>query len=779
MGGIRTKSARLSVSSRVARRRFGRILASSMNQTRSLGVTCLDDGVRQAAASNVEKGSPESSPPSAKQVDVPTSAVTPSRFRATRRRLKLWLKSIAALLVSASAVVTAAAIIVLVIISLTKDSIDIEPILTPKTLADNGYTPEVAAAQLRDAMHRTVDFALSTRPEIALRGEHLDVVVPTVGLSVHTIARSIRKLLPVTQRPTISGEFTLIDGKLWLRLRADGREFYANGRGIPPDRVDHLMNAAAESILREFWPIYVAVKNFRTDPDFTLETAEHIVTTFPQSDVAVTLAHRLAGAVYFDRKQYERAKDEFEKSLKLAKTSEERAADHGALGIVLRSPGNDGEADQQFRKAAALLPRDDIQVAFLRFGEAKPEAGLAELREFVKRNALKSGTHTSFGLVLGAMGRQDEAISAYQKAIKLDPDNVAARFNLAAILADKKLMDEATAEYRKAAEAHPRDSRNAEFRMRLGIILREQGRLDEAIAEFARAIDLFPDDVSLQVELGVTLRQQGNSDQAIAQLQKALELDPRSFGARRWLSEVLREQGRFDEALVQARRAIELDPRSGPARHALGLILLQQGNRDEAIAEFRKTLELDPRAWVAHLDLAVALQEQGKLDEAMRELRNGLMLEPRVARAYFHLGTMLREQGKPDEALTEFRRAIEIEPRDAGAHFNLASILRSQGKLGEAIDAFRNSLGLDAGNANAHYELAVALAALLTPSMPHESRVETLLEACQTLVVAQRLAAADAVLLAEIRRLNRSLVKGRPCTQAALSRAVRGSKTRR
>jgi tetratricopeptide (TPR) repeat protein len=738
-----------------------------------------DMQVSQAEASNVEKGGPENSPPSAKQVDAPTSAVTPSRFRATGRRLKLWWKNIAAVVVSASAVVTAGAIIALVVVSLTRDSIDIEPILTPKVLADNGYTPEVAAAHLRDAMHRAVEFALSTRPEIALREDHLDVVVPTVGLSVHTIARSVRKLLPVTQRPTISGEFTLIDGKLWLRLRADGREFYANGRGIPPKRLDHLMNAAAESILREFWPIYVAVKNFRTDPDFALETAEYIIATVPRSDVAVALAHRLAGAIYTNRKQYERAKGEFEKSLALGKTSEDKATDHAALGIVLRFQGNDREADEQFRKAAELLPRDDFRVVVLRLGEAKPELALAELREYMKRNALKSGSHTFFGIVLGSMGRQDEAISAYRKAIKLDPDNVAARFNLAAILADKKLMDEATAEYQKAAEAHPRDSRNAEFRMRLGIILRDQGKLDEAIAEFARAIDLFPDDVSLHVELGVTLRQQGNSDQAIAQLQKALELDPRSFGARRWLSDCLREQGRFDEAIVQARRAIELEPRSGPARHVLGLTLLQQGNRDEAIAEFRKTLELDPRAWVAYLDLAVALQEQGKLDEAMRELRNGLMLEPRVARAYFHLGTMLREQGKPDEALAEFRRAIEIEPRDAGAHFNLASILRSQGKLGEAIDAFRNGLGVDAGNANVHYEFALALAALLTSSMPHESRVETLLEACQTLVVAQRLAATDAVLLAEIRRLNRSLVKGRPCTQAALSRAVRGSKTRR
>jgi tetratricopeptide (TPR) repeat protein len=550
----------------------------------------------QTDASNPGKGGTESSAPGVKQVEASASAVAPSRFRLFRRRLKLWWKIIASVVVSASAVVTAGAIVFFIIIALTKNSIDIEPISTPKTLADNGYTSEVAAGQLRDSLHRAVAFVLLNRPEIALRGEHLDVVVPTVGLSVHTIARSIRKFLPITQRPTISGEFTVLDGKLWLRLRADGREFYANARGIPPERLDHLMNAAAESILSEFWPIYVAVKNFWTDQDLALETAEYIIATFAQSDAAVNLAHRVAGMIYMDRKQYERAKGEFEKSLRLGKKSEEWAMDHLALGYILRIQKQISEADKEFRKAAELLPRNDIRSVVLLLAEEKSDLAVAELREHLKRNVLNSGNLTIVGVMLSSMGRQDDAISAYRKAIKVDPNNVATRYNLASILIDKGLMEEATAELRNAAEGHPRDARNAEFRMRLGIILREQGKLDESTAEFVKAIDLFPDDVRIHVELGATLRQQTRNDEAIAQLQKALELDPRSVGARKVLGATLRDQRRFDEALVELRRAIELEPLNGPVRHELALTLLAQGSRDAAIEQFRKTLEIDPRA---------------------------------------------------------------------------------------------------------------------------------------------------------------------------------------
>jgi tetratricopeptide (TPR) repeat protein len=723
--------------------------------------------IGQTDASNPGKDGKENSASPAKQTVASPSAVAPSRFHFFRRRFTLWWKIIAGVVVSASAVVTAGAILFFIIIALIKDSIDIEPISTPKRLADDGYTSEVAAEQLRDALHRTVAFALLNRPEIALRGDHLDVVVPTVGLSVHTIARSIRKFLPVTQRPTISGEFTVLDGKLWLRLRGDGREFYANGRGILPERVDHLMNAAAESILREFWPIYVAVKNFRADPELALETAEYIIATFPQSDVAVSLAHRIAGMIYMDRKEYERAKGEFERALQPGKKSEETAADHVALGYVLRVQGKISDADKELRKAAELLPRNDMRSVVLRFAEEKPDLALAELRELMNRNVLNSGNLTTFGAMLSAMGRQDDAISVYRKAIKLDPDNVAARYNLASILADKGLMEEATAELRNAAEAHPRDSRNAEFRMRLGIVLREQGKLDESTAEFVKAIDLFPDDVRIHVELGETLRRQERGDEAIAQVRKALEWDPRNVGARRVLGATLRDQGKFDEALVELRRGIELEPRNGPVRHELALTLLKQGNRDAAIEQFRKTIEHDPRAGYPRLFLGVALQEEGKPDEAMRELRTGLTFEPRAAWAYVRIGTILRDQGKPDEAIPEFRRAIELEPRDASAHFLLALLLRSQGKLEDAIEEFRIGLGWDPSNATANYELAKTLATLLPPSSPYRWEV------CDKLMTARDLAATDAGLLADIRRFELSLGNRRLCHEAGRTRSKR------
>jgi tetratricopeptide (TPR) repeat protein len=736
----------------------------------------------QTDASNPGKGDTESSAPSVNQVEALASAAAPSRFRLFRRRLKFWWKIIPSIVVSASAVATAGAIVFFIIIALIKDSIDIEPISTPKALADNGYTSEVAAGQLRDAMHRAVAFALLNRPEIALRGEHLDVKVPTVGLSVHTIARSIRKFLPVTQRPTISGEFTVLDGKLWLRLRADGREFYRNGRGILPERLDYLMNAAAERILREFWPIYFAVTNLQTDQDLALEIVEYIIATFPQSDVAVSMAHRLAGLIYMDRKQYERAKGEFEKSLRLGKKPEERAADHAGLGYILRVQEKISESDKEFRKAAELLPRNDVRSVALRMFEQKPDLALVEMRELMKRNVLNSENLTTFGWLWSLMGRQDDAISAYRKAIKLDPDNVAARFNLASILADKRLMEEATAELRNATEAHPGDSRNADFRTRLGIILREQGKLDESIAEFVKSIDLFPDDVRFRVLLGETLGWQGRSDEAIAELQKALELDPRGVGARKVLGATLRDERRFDDALVELRRAIELEPLNGPVRHELALTLLKQGNRDAAIEQFRKTLEIDPRAGYPRLYLGLALQEQGKLEEAMRELRHGLTLEPRAAFAYVRIGAILRALGKPDEAIVEFRRAIELEPRDASAHFHLASLLRSQGKLDDAIETLRTGLRWDPNNSIAHYELATALAALLTPSTPHKSRIEIRREVCDTLTAARRLAATDVDVLADIRRLDRSLSSRlgnrRLCTQAGLSRAL-GTKKRR
>jgi hypothetical protein len=143
------------------------------------------------------------------------------------RRVKLIWKILVATLFSVSTAVTRFRLWRCLI----RPAIVVEPISVPKKLADeNGYTPDVVARQLRDDIRHIIE-AEKTKmrmPELALQRDAPDVVVPSAGLSVTTIANSIQTFLSSERRRNVSGEITARENQLFLRLRLNGRDFYTS-----------------------------------------------------------------------------------------------------------------------------------------------------------------------------------------------------------------------------------------------------------------------------------------------------------------------------------------------------------------------------------------------------------------------------------------------------------------------------------------------------------------------------------------------------------------------
>ena len=65
--------------------------------------------------------------------------------------------------------------------------------------------------------------------EIMQQADILDVVVPTVGLSVQTLAAEVRIFLGIKRRQNISGEFTVESGSTYLTLRLEYKGKSASG----------------------------------------------------------------------------------------------------------------------------------------------------------------------------------------------------------------------------------------------------------------------------------------------------------------------------------------------------------------------------------------------------------------------------------------------------------------------------------------------------------------------------------------------------------------------
>jgi tetratricopeptide (TPR) repeat protein len=102
----------------------------------------------------------------------------------------------------------------------------------------------------------------------------------------------------------------------------------------------------------------------------------------------------------------------------------------------------------------------------------------------------------SFNLfnIIGAanksLGKLDDAIVAYQKALSIKPDLAETYYNMGNALKGKCKLDEAIGAYNKALAIKPDF---AEAYNNMGNTLQEQGKLEEAIEAFNKALALKPD----------------------------------------------------------------------------------------------------------------------------------------------------------------------------------------------------------------------------------------------------------------------------------------------
>ena len=115
----------------------------------------------------------------------------------------------------------------------------------------------------------------------------------------------------------------------------------------------------------------------------------------------------------------------------------------------------------------------------------------------------------------------DEAVSSYRKALSIDPDYVAAHYNLGNALKDQGKLDEALASYQKAISLRPD---LAQAHNNAGLVLQALGRSREAVDSYRKAISLTPNDGVQHNNLAVALSELGQFDAAVASYQRALEL---------------------------------------------------------------------------------------------------------------------------------------------------------------------------------------------------------------------------------------------------------------
>ena len=180
--------------------------------------------------------------------------------------------------------------------------------------------------------------------------------------------------------------------------------------------------------------------------------------------------------------------------------------------------------------AAALASSPSPVVALTRFGLDRYAAGdlarAAEIFSAVTRAAPGEAlAWNNLALAEAALGRNDQAVVAWQTSLALDPAQQAIWTSLAAALLQSGILDDAEAAAVQAIALDARDG--APWQVRA---LARAGRQDfaGAAAAFARAMDLAGETATLRANLGTMLFQCGRFHEASDNFARAVELEPAS-----------------------------------------------------------------------------------------------------------------------------------------------------------------------------------------------------------------------------------------------------------
>jgi serine/threonine protein kinase/tetratricopeptide (TPR) repeat protein len=220
-------------------------------------------------------------------------------------------------------------------------------------------------------------------------------------------------------------------------------------------------------------------------------------------------------------------------------------------------------------------------------------------------------------------GRYEDAIKIYQDLLEKNPKNAEIHFLLGASKKSVGKTQEALLEFQKAIEI---DDHHQKAWEQIGDLL--MNRMDYRGAEnaFLKSSSLNPSAAPSWEGLAQTYLIQQKTAQAEGAYEKLLEIEPNNVTAIYNLGLLQNGNNKKDAAKESFKKVIALNPNYAEAYNNLGAIYLYENQVPQAIQQLEKALELKPDLASAHYSLFVAFEVQKNYSQAGAHLKKYLDL---------------------------------------------------------------------------------------------------------------------------------------------------------
>jgi arylsulfatase A-like enzyme/Tfp pilus assembly protein PilF len=279
----------------------------------------------------------------------------------------------------------------------------------------------------------------------------------------------------------------------------------------------------------------------------------------------------------------------------------------------------------------------------------------------------------------------DKVVGMLRKVVADDPNVIDAWFNLGNAYSRVGRYEEAIPYFRKALELKPDYDLPV---INMANAYRRLGRDDAALAGYEHYLTIDPKNAHVRYQVGEIYLDRGDVPRAEQNFRQALQIDPREASAVNAIGVIAFQRGDLKTAEREVRRALEIKSDVRLAHYNLALIAEERQDLRTAEAEYRMELEIHPTAFKAAFNLAQLYERMGNRGAQIAALRQAITINDRLAEAYVYLAKAYLDDGSNlQEAVQLARKGIELLPRPEVAplaHYVLADLYNRVGRPQEA-----------------------------------------------------------------------------------------------
>ena len=259
-----------------------------------------------------------------------------------------------------------------------------------------------------------------------------------------------------------------------------------------------------------------------------------------------------------------------------------------------------------------------------------------------------------------ALGKTDEALDTYEKALKLSPDSAMAYFNIGSVYQIKQDHKKACEYLQKAVDIDEDET----FLASLAMSEVKLEKYEDALKHYKQLVLLCPGKENYKYNLVTCYEALGDIQTAISMLENIVYVNPKFILPAQKLASLYIKTNQLNKAKEIYDNILLKNKLTAETMHQYAILSSSLCDTDTAEKILKKVIKMNPDIAKAHKDLAIIYLNKRLFDYAEDEFKTALKLAPNDFEIIFEYGNFLYAISRNVDADSYYREALELEPNN-------------------------------------------------------------------------------------------------------------------